>query len=100
MLQMVSSGSFLDHFGPRPPRKLQMASFLDHFWTQGRPDTPKFQIVNSRMLSFGTILKRFRPWAAQTLQMISFSTIWDLGPKATQELLIASSGTILDHFGP
>ena len=49
------------------------------------------------MLSFGTILKRFRPWAAQTLQMISFSSIWDLGPKTAQKLLIASSGTILDH---
>ena len=100
MLQMASSGSILAHFGPRPPRKLQMASFLDHFWTQGHPDAPKFQIVNSRMHSFGTILKRFSTWAAQTLQTISFSTVWDLGPKATQKLLIASSGTILDHFGP
>ena len=100
MLQMASSGSILAHFGPRPPRKLQMASFLDHFWTQGHPDAPKFQIVNSRMHSFGTILKRFSTWAAQTLQAISFSTVWELGPKAAQKLLIASSSTILDRFGP
>ena len=91
MLQMVSLGTILEHFGPKATQMLQMASLciFGPFRFQGRPDAPNDQFryhfgdyfgANAaqmhQTISFGTSLNPFGPKAAQIVQMvISFVTI-------------------------